>query len=382
MQAFTVSTLDAAEDLSPAEWQRVCPDGDPFLNRDFFAIAERHGAAGRAYGWRPRHLALRTADGTLQGLLPLYLRHNSHGDFIHDWSWAGAYRQLGRAYYPKLSSGLPHTPVTGTRFLLAEDGPRTPAIATLIDAAKAMVEEFDLSSWHVAFPSAEQLEPLVSAGLIVSHNVQFHWLDQDFGDFDGYLASFASEKRRKVKAERRKVQESKLKLEVRHGDEIAPAEWPTLHRLYASTFEKFGNLPVFSAACYAELAQALGRRMVLFIARDQGEAVAVAICYRSGTALYGRYWGCEQRFHSLHFELCFYQGIAYCLAHGLSRFEPGAGGEHKIARGFVPTTVRSAHWIADPAMRKLIARHLEVQRDGYAAYRDDATDHLPFRQVP
>lgn len=381
MESITVTCLAAAADLPAVDWQLIAPAGDPFLNQDFLSIIEAHGAAGRAHGWLPRHLVARGAGGHILGLLPTYLRSNSHGDFIHDWSWAGAYRQLGRAYYPKLLSGLPHTPVTGPRFLLFPGATAAATMAALTRAALEQVEELELSSWHVAFPEAGQLAPLGDAGLIVSHNVQFHWLDQGFGDFDGFLASFTAEKRRKVRAERRKVQESGLQLEVCHGDAVDRDEWPALHRLYAATFEKFGNLPVFSAACFADLAHALGDRMVLFIARQHGEPVAVAICYRSDEALFGRYWGCAGQFHSLHFELCFYRGIAYCLEHGLRRFEPGAGGEHKIARGFVPTTVGSAHWIADPAMARLITRHLETQRAGYAAYRDDAAEHLPFRQT-
>lgn len=380
MESITVTQLASADQLPHHDWQRVAPAGDPFLNRDFLSICEAHGAAGAVFGWEPKHLVARSGDGRICGFLPAYLRFNSHGDFIHDWSWAGAYRQLGRSYYPKLLSGLPHTPVTGPRFLLAPDAPVPSTIAALTRAAREQAAEHDLSSWHVAFPAEEQLTALSDAGLVVSHNVQFHWLDQGFGDFDGFLASFSAEKRRKVRAERRKVCESGLQIETRHGHEVDPREWPTLHRLYAATFEKFGNLPVFSSACFADLARTLGDRMVLFIARDLGDPVAVAICYRSDEALFGRYWGSIGRFHSLHFELCFYRGIAYCLEHGLRRFEPGAGGEHKIARGFVPTTVASAHWIADPAMARLIARHLEVQRTGYAAYRDDAAEHLPFRR--
>lgn len=381
MDNITVETCTAAADLPAEDWRRVAPAGDPFLNREFLTIIETHGAAGRACGWVPSHLVARGSDGGIRALLPLYLRFNSHGDFIHDWSWAGAYRQLGRNYYPKLFSGLPHTPVTGPRFLVAPGASEPWAIEALSRAAIALAEDGGLSSWHIAFPAAAQLEALAARELIVSHNVQFHWQDQDYGDFDGFLAAFAAEKRRKVRAERRKTRECGLRLETLHGDEIAPAEWPALHRLYTATFEKFGNLPVFSADCFAALARALGRRMVLFVARDGKQPVAVAICYRSDEALFGRYWGCSGNYPNLHFELCFYQGIDYCLTNGLQRFEPGAGGEHKLARGFVPTTVRSAHWIADPAMRKLIARHLVAQRDAYAGYRDETSGHLPFRNA-
>lgn len=379
MPSFSISCQQSAAAIPREAWERLCPPGHPFLNADFLPILERHGAAGRDWGWVASHLVASDQRGTVVGVLPLYVRFNSHGDFIHDWSWASAYQQLGRRYYPKLLSGLPHTPAAGPRLLVAEGAPAPAIRRALIDGAKALASEYEASSWHVAFPGQEDRGALQAGGLLTSHNVQFHWIDNGCGDFDGYLATFAAEKRRKVRAERRRIRESGLSIEVRHGDELAPVEWPPLHALYASTFEKFNNHAVFSAACLAELAQTLGRRMVVFIARDRGQPVALSLCFRSNEALYGRYWGCSGNYHSLHFELCFYQGIAYCLREGLQRFEPGAGGEHKIARGFTPTVVRSSHWIADPQMRKLIGRHLELQSGAVAAYRDEAADHLPFR---
>jgi predicted N-acyltransferase len=379
MPSLTISSLDSADAIPREAWTRLCPPGDPFLNADFLAIIERHGAAGPDWGWVANHLAATDTQGRVVGILPLYVRFNSHGDFIHDWSWASAYQQLHRKYYPKLFSGLPHTPATGPRLLVAA-GPDASTIRhALIESAQTVAGENKLSSWHVAFPNENDRRELQGAGMLISQNVQFQWLDSGCGDFDGYLATFAAEKRRKVRAERRKVAASGLSIEVCHGDEIDPAEWPALHALYASTFEKFSNHAVFTAACFADLAQALGRRMVVFIARDARRPVAVSLCFRSDETLYGRYWGCSGDYHSLHFELCFYQGIAYCLREGLRRFEPGAGGEHKVARGFTPTVVHSAHWIADPKMRQLIGRHLEVQGDAVAAYRDQAADHLPFR---
>jgi uncharacterized protein len=382
MPTFTVTPCASAEAIPRQAWDRLCPPGHPFLNADFLAILERHGAAGPACGWQAQHLVARDGDGHIVGLLPLYARSNSHGDFIHDWSWAAAYQQLGRAYYPKLLSGLPHTPAAGPR-LLVGDGPDQAAIRrALIDGALALARESGASSWHVAFPEAAERETLAEAGLLISHNVQFQWLAGGCREFDDYLATFTAEKRRKVRAERRRVDNSGLAIEICHGDEIAAAEWPALHALYASTFEKFNNYPVFSPACFAELAATLGRRMVAFIARDGRHPVAVSLCFRSDEALYGRYWGCRGNYHSLHFELCFYQGIAYCLRHGLQRFEPGAGGEHKIARGFTPTLVHSAHWLRDPAMHKLIGRHLALQGGAVAAYRDEAASHLPFRCEP
>ncbi|MEF8703157.1 MAG: GNAT family N-acetyltransferase [Candidatus Accumulibacter sp. UW26] len=377
---LSISSSSSAAALSRADWERLCPARHPFLNADFLPILERHGVAAPASGWAARHLLASDASGVVVGLLPLYVKHHSHGDFIYDWSWAAAYRQLGRPYYPKLMSGLPYTPVAGARLLVAE-GPQAARIRqTLVEAAKALTSRCAASSWHVALATDAEAGRLREAGLLISRDVQFHWVDSGCGDFDGYLATFAAAKRRKVRAERRRVADSGLAIETRHGDEIDAAEWPLLHGLYASTFAKFNNHAAFSAACFADLALALGRRMVLFIARERRLPVAVAICFRSDEALYGRYWGCSGNYPSLHFELCFYQGIAYCLQQGLRRFEPGAGGEHKLARGFSPTVVQSAHWIADPAMRALLARHLAQQGDAVADYRDEAAAHLPFRR--
>lgn len=382
MPEFTIAALDSAAAVGREAWGRLCPPGHPFLNADFLAILERHGAAGPRLGWRAHHLAARRADGMVLGLLPLYFKSNSHGEFIHDWAWASAYRQLGRDYYPKLLSGLPHTPAAGPR-LLADDllPSAAPVRRALVARAKALAEEHGLSSWHLAFPAEDEVGLLQAEGLLVSHDVQFQWFDAGYGDFDGYLAAFKAEKRRKVRAERRQVQEAGLAIETRHGDEIEPAEWPALHALYAATFDKFGNHAAISAACFADLAAALGRRMVAFIARARGRPVAVSLCFRSDDTLYGRYWGCRGDHPGLHFELCFYQGIAYCLREGLLRFEPGAGGEHKLARGFAPTVVRSLHWIADPGMRRLLAQYLLRQREGVQEYCAEAAAHLPFKSA-
>ncbi len=378
---LSLSSCSAAEAVPREAWVRLCPSGHPFLNADFLPILERHGAAGKAWGWEARHLVARDESGRVVGLLPLYIKFHSHGDFIHDGAWAAAYRQLGREYYPKLMSSLPHTPATSSRLLVA-DSPEAEAIRrALIDGAQALTEECAASSWHVAFPAEPEQALLTSAGLLTSYNLQFQWVDPGCGDFEGYLATFAADKRRKVKAERRRVQESGLRIEVRPGDQVDVGEWPALHALYASTFEKFNNHAVLSAACFAELARTLGRRMVLFIAREHGQAVALSLCFRSDEVLYGRYWGASGNYSGLHFELCFYQGIAYCLREGLRRFEPGAGGEHKIARGFTPTLVQSQHWIADPAMRAMIGRHLERQCGAMEEYRAEAAEHLPFRRV-
>ena len=222
---------------------------------------------------------------------------------------------------------------------------------------------------------------LESADLLIRHDVQYHWQQRGHGDFNDFLASFSSDKRRKVRAERRKVSEAGIAIEVLAGNDIAPELWAAIHSLYSATFDKYGNYPALSEDCLAEMGQALGDRMVVFVARRDGQPVATSICFRNDDTLYGRYWGAAERIDGLHFELCYYQGIEYCLRHGLQRFEPGAGGEHKIARGFEPVQVTTMHWIADPRMREILRKHLQRNSDAVEQYAAEASEHLPFRNA-
>ena len=379
MPSISVTAVAAAQKINRADWERLTPSQHPFLNADFFAILERHQTAGPACGWQAHHLLAKNSEDAIVGIAPTYIKTNSHGDFVRDWSWAAAYEQLGKIYYPKLLTALPHTPAQGQRLLTGTGASAETVQQQLIEAGKAIVQTNQFSSWHIALPANEEVELFCANGLLVSHDVQFQWRDHGYSDFDSFLGAFTSERRRKVKAERRKVKKSGLSIEVRHGNEIAPDEWLSLHQLYAATFDKFSNYAAFSSACFVELGSTLGRKMVIFIARDHGKPIAISIFFRSNDTLYGRYWGSAGQYHSLHFELCFYQGIAYCLKEGLTTFEPGAGGEHKVARGFEPTIVRSCHWIADERMHHLIGQHLNRQHGSILAYAEETASHLPFR---
>lgn len=373
--------LSGIAEVDAEEWSGLVAAGDPFLNRDFLVALERHGAAGPDLGWRPYHVAARDDSGRLLGLMPLYIKSNSFGEFIYDWSWANAYRQAGLAYYPKLFTGLPYTPATGARFWIRPGEATDEVRRALIHAALELAKTRGWSSWHVAFPTADESSLLEQFDLLPRKDVQFHWHNRGYRDFAGFLATLSADKRRKLRAERRKVRDAGIEIERLHGGDVPPGLWPRLHALYADTFEKFGNHPAIPAACFAEIGHALGDRMVLFIASDDGVPVAVSICYRNDEALYGRYWGTSGRYDGLHFELCYYQGIDYCIDQGLARFEPGAGGEHKIARGFEPTPVTTMHWIADPRMREVLRAHLARVDQSVERYRAEAAEHLPFRKT-
>ena len=378
---YTITPVDSILDIDANRFRQLVPADDPFLSHAFLAALERHGAAASRLGWTPQHLVARNNEGDIVGILPLYIKTNSFGEFIYDWSWARAFEQSGLPYYPKLFSGIPYTPATGSRLWVAAVDAGSIRMA-LIHAAISLAQHYHMSSWHVAFPAAEDEAALVSAGLLVRHDVQYHWqqrANKDYVDFDDYLSGFASDKRRKVRAERRKVMEAGIAIEALAGNEVTAALWTDVHTLYSATFDKYGNYPALTEACLADIGQSLGDRMVVFVAKRDGLPVATSICFRNDDTLYGRYWGAAERIDGLHFELCYYQGIEYCLRHGLRRFEPGAGGEHKIARGFEPVQVKTLHWIADPHMREILRKHLARSADAVEQYAAEASEHLPFR---
>lgn len=369
------------EEIDASEWDALDHGGDPFISHIFLTAAERHGAVSGDLGWHPRHLALRDDAGMVCGAVPLYLRSHSFGDFSGDWNWASAFERSGVGYYPKLVSGIPYTPATGPRFLVRRGMARAPVVAHLIASALGGVRELNCSSWQCLFVEESLTEQLSRSGFLLRRGYQFHWQNRGYGDFEDFLAAFTADKRKKVRRERRRVAESGLSLEVRHGDEIDAELWRCIYPHYRSTFMRYGNHPAFSSGFFADVARRLGKRLVVFLARAGERVIAAAICYRSATSLYGRHWGAEAEYHSLHFELCFYQGIEYCINEGLACFEPGAQGEHKVSRGFSPVSTWSAYWIANPRMRQVIAEYLQREHYAVANYQDEMAEHQPYKRV-
>ena len=376
---FRAYFLRKADALSLEDWQRLDTGDDPFLSHAFLAAAEASGAAAPRLGWQPMHLVLRDGQDGLAGFLPLYLRRHSFGDFSHDWNWPSAWQQYGLPYYPKLVSGIPFTPSPGPRLAVVQDAP--PATRTaLLHAVLDCAAKLGVSSWQCLFVRAPDKVLLQDAGLLMRHSVQFHWLSRGERDFADFLGRFTAQKRKKLKRERRAVQETGLRIEARHGDEIDASLWAAIHRHYVDTFLRHGNHPAFPLEFFQTAGSALGRRMVVFVAWQRDAPVASAICYRDGHTLYGRHWGTDIDSPGLHFELCYYQGIEYALAHGLQRFEPGAQGEHKLARGFEPVTTTSACWIADPRLRGIVADFLRHESALMTDYEAETARHLPWRQ--
>ena len=372
--------LSSIDTLQADQWNAVAGTRNPFLRYEFLSALEHNGCTGEQYGWLPRHLAAFDRQRRLIGAVPMYLKDNSYGEFVFDHAWADAWQRAGLPYYPKSVVAVPYTPATGPRILTA-DTPDPEAVATqLIQLAREWSRSENLSSLHWLFTDPQDTQRLQQAGLLLRLGCQFHWSNKGYRDFEDYLSVFNSRKRKKIRRERRYVQEARITFDVVHGNEASDAEIAVMHDFYRTTFESKWGHPTLSLGFFREIAATMGQQLVFIMARKQQRTVAGAICLRSNDTLYGRHWGCYQDYHSLHFETCYYQGIDYCIAHGLKRFEPGAQGEHKISRGFLPEPTWSAHWIAHEGFRNVIARFLDQETEAMHDYMTELSARSPFRQ--
>lgn len=376
-----IQRLDALDDISAAEWNALVPARNPFLSHEFLSALERHHCVGGNTGWLPRHVVCRDGRGRLLGGAPLYLKFNSYGEFVFDWNWAEAYRQRGLAYYPKLVGAIPYTPVTSQKLLLAPDQPQPDETRrAMIDFVREEGQRSPpLSSIHWLFPTPAELEPLLERGFLHRLGCQFHWQNPGYRDFQDFLDTLTAKRRKNIKRERRLVYEAGLELRLLHGGEVSEGQWQTVYGFYRATFQRLGGIPTLTLPFFLEIAATLGGRLVLVLAYHRDREVAGAISFRDDTTLYSRHWGCRADFDSLHFEACYYQGLEYCIRQGLQRFEPGAQGEHKIHRGFLPTLTHSAHWIAQPDFRRAIADFLQRETPAVRDYARGLWEHSPYR---
>ena len=367
--------------LDPAAWNALGRGDDPFLRHEFLGGLEEHGCLA-GHGWDPVHLVAERGS-QLVGALPLYLRDNSYGEFVFDWSWAEAYERAGGRYYPKLVTAIPFTPCAGERVLLLQSDPGAPATAAaLLAAAVGMARRERLSSWHCLFPEDDQLTLLAHPDLLVREGCQYHWYNPGYATFEDFLATLNSRRRKEIRRERREVESQGLDIELLEGAAITPAHWAVFHRFYCATFaRKFGE-PRLTRAFMEHLSQAMPDAPVLLLARAGGEYVAGAFALRGGKTLYGRHWGCSGFHRNLHFELCYYRFIEYCIERGLTHFDAGAQGEHKVPRGFVPIKTWSTHWLADQGFRRAVADFLARETHAVDRYVEEIAGHTAYRHDP
>jgi len=347
-----LSRIASLSEVPAAAWDHLVDARDPFLSHAVLHGMEEHHCLADQ-GWQPLHLLVH-ADTRLVGALPLYVRDNSYGEFVFDWAWAEAFERAGGRYYPKLVSAVPFTPVTGPRLLLAPDAPSSTA-RMLIEGAIQTGEARRVSSWHCLFPSSAQLPLFAHPELIVREGCQYHWFNQQYADFEVFLSTLTSKRRKEIRRERREVAASGVEIEVFEGAAITPALWQVFYRFYCDTFDRKWGAPRFTATFFNSLSLQATLHPVLFMARLDGAYIAGAFALRGADALFGRHWGCSRFVRNLHFELCYYQTIDYCIRHGLARVDAGAQGEHKIARGFNPVKTWSVHWIRDPGFKRAVA---------------------------
>jgi predicted N-acyltransferase len=353
----------------------------PFLRHECLTALHASGSATEATGWAPRFLTLHDgADDTLQAACPLYLKSHSYGEYVFDWAWADAYARHGLDYYPKGLVAVPFTPVPGTRLLAADANAR----AALVEALRRLAQRARLSSLHVLFPDATDTEALAADGWLLRHNVQFHWVQSEADpcrDFADLLGRMQRDKRKKIQQERRRVAEAGVDFEVAAGAAIDDGLWSFFHHCYTLTYRAHHSTPYLTRDFFRRMASTMAANWVLFVARQGGERIAASLIAvdPERRVAWGRYWGATRYVPCLHFEACYYRPLAWCLDNGYVRFEGGAQGEHKMARGLMPSGTTSAHWIRDRRFAEAVGDFLAREGAGVARYVDELNEHTPFK---
>ncbi|HTJ97704.1 MAG TPA: GNAT family N-acetyltransferase [Rhodocyclaceae bacterium] len=370
-----VLLFNSYAEIPATAWNQLAGN-QPFLQHAFLAGLEKTDCATAQTGWAPLLLTV-WEDDALLAAMPLYAKSHSMGEFVFDWGWAEAYAQHGIPYYPKLVAAVPFSPVQGPRLLAVNDEARM----ALLEAALAHAEAADFSSLHVLFPLPEEAALLEAKGLLIRQGVQFHWRNNGFKDFEDFLAALTQTKRKKIRQERRRVADAGITLQCLTGSQITPELLAFAYVCYANTYAVRGREPYLSPAFFQHLGATMPDNILLVVASRGDLPIAMALNLYTDDTLWGRYWGELEHVSCLHFEACYYQAIEFCIARGIKLFEGGAQGEHKLARGFLPVTTYSAHWVAHPQFRAAIANFLQRESRGIDAYMDELNEHAPFKPV-
>jgi predicted N-acyltransferase len=380
---ITLEAVSSIRQIAADDWNACAnPDGsvyNPFLSYAFFAALEESGSATARTGWLARHLVARCEDHVL-GIVPCYLKNHSQGEYVFDHNWAEAFMRAGGAYYPKLQVSVPFTPVTGPRLLVRTDPDREPIREALIAGMTGLCNQLGVSSVHVTFAAQDDWELLAQHGFLQRTDQQYHWRNESYESFDDFLATLASRHRKAIKRERREALANGIEIEVLTGAKITDEAWDAFYNFYMETGSRKWGRPYLTRDFYTRIAQTMADDIVLIMAKREGQWIAGAINFVGSDTLYGRHWGAIEQHPFLHFEVCYYQAIDYAIARGLKSVEAGAQGEHKIARGYLPQTTHSAHYIADPALRRAVRDYLVHERDYVAEVGRELTQAGPFRK--
>jgi uncharacterized protein len=375
-----VERIFGIEGADEAVWRALEPLDFPFFDFEFLRALERSGSIGGASGWSPIYLVCKGKGGVV-GALCLYVKTNSYGEYIFDWGWAQAYREHGLSYYPKLVAAIPFTPATGPKLLVRPDVERAAVTRVLLDAARKLGDELSVSSLHALFLPERELEEFAKRGFAIRHSLQFHWRNRGYGAFSDYLNALEGKRRRQVARERRQLESEGLEIERLTGEALLPEHAAAMYRFYASTLDRKWGVPYLTRVFFFEVFRTMRDRILLVLARDgSGRPIAGALNFFKGSSLYGRYWGASEGRRNLHFELCYYQPIEFAIEQRVALFEAGAQGEHKLARGFLPSLTYSAHEIRHPQFKRAIEQYIESEKemiaDDIAAY----AHHDPYKR--
>jgi len=376
--SVAIRTISSLNSVSPEAWDACAGSANPFVGHGFLMALEESGSTAPGSGWEACHLLAEDADGRLLGCAPLYAKGHSYGEYVFDWGWAEAYQRAGGRYYPKLQCAVPFTPATGPRLLSAEPGIR----ASLAQAMIGLAEQAQVSSAHITFPTEAEAAALAEQGWLPRLGLQYHWQNQGYGGFEDFLADLSSRKRKNIRKEREQAASLGLDLRTLRGAAIEPRHWRAFYGFYLDTIQRKWGQAYLTPDFFPALSRRLGDKVVLMVAEREGRVVAGALNLLGDDCLYGRNWGAEADFPGLHFELCYYRAIDFAIAHGLSRVEAGAQGEHKISRGYLPSLTHSAHWLREAPFRLAVSKFLEQERPQIRQTMASLAEESPYRSAP
>ena len=376
---YRTHIVSSLSEIGQSDWDQLVQQQatpNPFLSFAFLDALHESGSACAATGWQPQFMALYDGD-TLAAAMPLYVKDHSYGEYVFDWAWADAYHRNGVDYYPKLLSAIPFTPVTGPRIMAIDARAR----AALIEVLRATQAATQVSSTHILYPPADQVAQLAAAGYMLRRGVQFHWLNEGYASFDAFLDTLERKKRKNIRAERRKVQEAGVTMRRVRGLDVTDAEWRFFNRCYQRTYKAHHSSPYLNLDFFQRIGRTMPENILLVLAEREGKLIAASLVIHNQQTLFGRYWGEVEHVPCLHFEAAYYQPLEFCIEQNIAVFEGGAQGEHKMARGFLPTETWSAHWLAHPAFADAIERFLERENGGVESYIDELNERNPFKEA-
>ncbi|WP_339861175.1 GNAT family N-acetyltransferase [Paremcibacter congregatus] len=386
MTDYHISLITSLDEISAEEWDSCCftqeTGHNPFISHAFMSALEDSGCAVADTGWQAQHIIARAGDkGNIVGVMPLYLKSHSYGEYVFDHAWANAFQSAGGHYYPKLQAAVPFSPVTTPKLLVHPTALKAEVQTILVQAAEAAARKLSVSSLHVTFAERHEWDLMAEQGFLKRQDQQFHWLNERYGEFDDFLQKLSSRKRKNIRKERRLAVQNDIEIELLNGHQITEDHWDDYFSFYLDTANRKWGQPYLNRRFFSLLGQGLPNRILLVMCKRGGRYIAGALNLLSDDTLYGRYWGAIEDHRYLHFEVCYYQAIEYAIAHGLKKVEAGAQGEHKLARGYLPTSTYSAHWIRDPGFRQAVENYLVQERQAVLHEQEILRDFTPFKKT-